>query len=460
MIIDTHCHLDKPRYKRQMKKILQDAQENDVLGVLIPSTQKNTLDDAQVLAQSYVGIFYSVGFHPKYAEKFEMETLEAYVEDERCIAIGEFGLDYGRLSKEEEVRRPVIDEQKRVLKIHLDFAVKHQKPVLIHLRDKHVSVYGEKTAYDDFLEILEPYLGKLVGGVIHAINFDRADYLALAEHGFYFGIGGQLTYERFEALKTFVKKARLSSLLLETDAPWLTPQARKKPMKEVANKPSYIVDVLAELSTVLNIEEEALSKQLVQNTLALFPQFQESVTSKGYSTGEVRSIALLGAEVIRQVASEIEEIESEETQTLIDDLLLTCIDSQGMGIASPQISVSKRLFIMASKPNKRYPSAPKMKPKAIINPKIIAYGDEVEKDWEGCLSLPNVRALVPRSTQIEVSYFTRDGKAVNEVLDGFLARVFQHEFDHLDGKVFIDRVESALDVVMEKEYMRMIYSNN
>jgi len=299
-----------------MKKILQDAQENNVTGILIPMTHASTISDAQTLAQSYEGVFYSVGYHPKHAEKFELSVLEAYVNDERCIAIGEFGLDYGRLSKEEEIRRPIIDEQKRVLKIHLDFAVKHQKPVLIHLRDKHVSVHGEKTAYDDFLEILEPYLGKLVGGVIHAINFDRADYLALSEHGFYFGIGGQLTYDKFEELKTFVKKAPLSSLLLETDAPWLTPQARRKPMKEVVNKPAYIVDVLEALSNVLDIEK--LAEEILENTLTLFPAFKESVTSTGYSSGEVRNIALLGAEVIRQVASEIEEIESEETQTLIE----------------------------------------------------------------------------------------------------------------------------------------------
>jgi len=458
MIIDTHCHLDKPRYRRDMKNILQDAQENNVKGILIPMTHKATIADAQVLSESYKGIFYSVGYHPKYADKFEASVLEEYVKDECCIAIGEFGLDYGRLSKEEEVREPIVTEQKRVLTIHLDFAVKHQKPVLIHLRDKHVSVYGEKTAYDDFLEILQPYLDKLVGGIIHAINFDRDDYLALAEHNFYFGIGGQLTYDRFEDLKTFVKKAPLSSLLLETDSPWLTPTARKKKMKEVANKPAFIVDVLEELSSVLNMEKLKLEEVLLENTLRIFPAFEESVMSSGYSVGRVRNIALLGADVIRQVATEVEEIESKETQALIEDLLLTCINSRGMGIASPQISVSKRLFIMASQRNNRYPNAPKMKPKAVINPKILSYSDETEKDWEGCLSLPNVRALVPRSIKIEVSYFTRDGKEVHEVLEGFLARLFQHEFDHLDGKVFIDRIESTQDVVMEREYLRIVHS--
>ncbi|HHD75362.1 MAG TPA: hypothetical protein ENK95_00900, partial [Campylobacterales bacterium] len=360
MLIDTHCHLDKPRYRQNMKNILKEAEGNRVKGILIPSTQRNTIDVAQTLSQSYKGVFYSVGFHPKYAEKFEMTMLEEHVNDECCIAIGEFGLDYARLSKEEEIREPIIAKQKEVLVEHLEFAVKHQKPVLIHLRDKD----RQYVAHDDFMQILQPYLGKLVGGVIHALNFDRVDYIALSKQGFYFGVGGQLTYDRFEDLKAFVKKAPLESLLLETDSPWLTPTSRKKKMKEVVNKPAYLLDVLEEFAKVLNMDLVLLEEQLLQNTLRLFPQFQEAVESESYSSGQVRTIAQLGAEVIRQVANEVKEIQSKETQDLIDDLLLTCIDSRGMGIASPQISVSKRLFIMASNPNSRYPNAPKMKPKA------------------------------------------------------------------------------------------------
>ena len=457
MIIDTHCHLDKPRYRQNMKNILKEAEQNGVKGILIPSTQNHTLEDAQLLAQSYCGVFYSVGYHPKYADRFELSILEEHIEHERCIAIGEFGLDYARISKKNDIKEPIIQIQKEVMQKHLDFAVKHQKPIIIHVRDRNLHLDHKSTAYDDLLEILNPYLGRLAGGIIHAMNFDRDDYLALAEHNFYFGIGGQLTYDEFDGLKKFVKKAPLERILLETDAPWLTPKARKKKMKEVVNKPAYIVDVLEEMSNVLDIETAKLEEILLQNTLRLFPEFEESVKSEGYSSGQVRAIGQLGADVIRQVAKPIEDIERKETQELIDDLLLTCIDSRGMGIASPQISVSKRLFIMASNPNSRYPHAPKMRPKAVINPEIISYSDEVEKDWEGCLSLPNVRALVPRSTKIEVRYFTREGKEVQEVLEGFLARIFQHEFDHLNGKVFIDRVESTLDMVMEKEYLRIVH---
>jgi len=119
-------------------------------------------------------------------------------------------------------------------------------------------------------------------------------------------VGGQLTYDRFESLKAFVKKAPLNSLLLETDAPWLTPNLRKKKMKEVVNKPAYLVDVLEELAKVLKMDTTALEEAVLQNTLRLFPQFKEAVESEGYSRGEVKPIAQLGADVIRQVESEIE----------------------------------------------------------------------------------------------------------------------------------------------------------
>ena len=103
------------------------------------------------------------------------------------------------------------------------------------------------------MQIVQSYLGKLKGGIIHALNFDKQEYMELHKYGFYFGIGGQITFDEVEALKNFVKKAPLSSLLLETDAPWLTPKGRTRPTQKVANVPAYIVDVLETLSEVLEI---------------------------------------------------------------------------------------------------------------------------------------------------------------------------------------------------------------
>lgn len=171
---------------------------------------------------------------------------------------------------------------------------------------------------------------------------------------------------------------------------------------------------------------------------------------------ELREIYQLGSPVIRSLAEEVHDVHSEAIQTLIDDMIVTCKASKGVGIAAPQVGHAKAIVIIASYPSERYPNAPLMEPTALINPKIIAHAPTLHKDWEGCLSLPGIRAKVPRYTQIEVSYTTREGELQSVLYDDFLARIFQHEYDHLIGKVFIDRIESTLDVVMEKEYQRIM----
>ena len=167
-------------------------------------------------------------------------------------------------------------------------------------------------------------------------------------------------------------------------------------------------------------------------------------------------IAQLGHPILRERAYEIDDVTSGESQSLIDDLFFTVAEAGGMGIAAPQAHQSKRIFIMSSRPNARYPYAPEMEPTAIINPEITWRSDEIEKGWEGCLSVPGIRGLVPRSTSIKVKYLTRDNQSISAELEGFLARVFQHELDHLDGLVFLDRVETTKDIVMEQEWQRII----
>ena len=138
---------------------------------------------------------------------------------------------------------------------------------------------------------------------------------------------------------------------------------------------------------------------------------------------------------------------------MIEDLLEIAQSSNGVGIAAPQVSESLRLFIVASRPNPRYPTAPAMTPTAMLNPRLIAFSPIRVKGWEGCLSVPDKRGLVPRYKEIEVEYFDRLGNLQRRVLTDFVARIFQHELDHLDGKVFLDRLESSEDLYTEKEYL-------
>ncbi|MEP0803746.1 peptide deformylase [Funiculus sociatus] len=171
---------------------------------------------------------------------------------------------------------------------------------------------------------------------------------------------------------------------------------------------------------------------------------------------EILQIAQLGNPILRQQAQNIENVRDERIQKLIDNLISTVAQANGVGIAAPQVAQSYRLFIVASRPNPRYPNAPEMEPTAILNPRVIGHSEEVVKGWEGCLSIPGIRGLVPRYREIEVEYTSRNGKLQRREFTNFVARIFQHENDHLDGIVFLDRLESTRDIITEQEYQQQI----
>ncbi len=97
-----------------------------------------------------------------------------------------------------------------------------------------------------------------------------------------------------------------------------------------------------------------------------------------------------------------------------------------------------------------------MKPTAMLNPELLSASNDTETGWEGCLSVPGIRGLVRRNRQVRVRYLTREGDICEEEYEGFLARIFQHEFDHINGVVFLDRVEDSHELVTEKEYLRIV----
>lgn len=174
---------------------------------------------------------------------------------------------------------------------------------------------------------------------------------------------------------------------------------------------------------------------------------------------EILQIIQLGDPVLRSPAQLVNDIQDERIQKLIDDLIATVVQANGVGIAAPQVAESSRLFIVASRPNFRYPHAPAMEPTAMLNPRILAHSTEVVKGWEGCLSIPGIRGWVPRCQAIEIEYTDRDGKLQKQELTDFVARIFQHEYDHLDGIVFLDRLESTQDIITEQEYQKRVVHN-
>jgi peptide deformylase len=212
-------------------------------------------------------------------------------------------------------------------------------------------------------------------------------------------------------------------------------------------------------NTGMAIEDFGLTHNLMFASCVVADHFEECLkiaVEQDKRINPLHEIIQLGNPLLRKLAHPAEDITSNETQTLIQELILTCQASNGVGIAAPQIGIAKAIIIMASYPNERYPHAPMMEPTALINPHVRAHSANKEKEWEGCLSLPGVRARVPRYEWVDVRYTTRDGVAEEKRFEGFLARIFQHEYDHLHGKVFLDNIESTHDVVMEQEYRSII----
>lgn len=155
-------------------------------------------------------------------------------------------------------------------------------------------------------------------------------------------------------------------------------------------------------------------------------------------------VARLGNPVLRKKAKAytLEELRSPETQRLIDDMIETMRELDGAGLAAPQVHVSRRLFVIETKePNPRYPGEPPVPLTVLVNPELTRRSREMEEDWEGCLSLPDLRGRVPRHRALAGKALDRQGRVIVFEAEGFCARAIQHELDHLDGIVFIDRMK-------------------
>ncbi|MBE1298996.1 MAG: peptide deformylase [Alteromonadaceae bacterium] len=163
-------------------------------------------------------------------------------------------------------------------------------------------------------------------------------------------------------------------------------------------------------------------------------------------------IALLGEPVLRQLAQPVTNFEEVELTEFCQKLHQKMLSLGGVGIAAPQVFCSRQIMLLAPRPNARYPNAPEWEPMFMFNPKVINKAEETEKDWEGCLSIPGIRARVPRPIWVEVSYQNETGETNTIRLEQFLARVFLHEFDHLIGLSYLDNVDNNRDIVSESYF--------
>jgi peptide deformylase len=168
----------------------------------------------------------------------------------------------------------------------------------------------------------------------------------------------------------------------------------------------------------------------------------------------ILKVARMGHPVLRGKARALDKVEirSAAVQKLIDDLMDTMAEYHGVGLAAPQVHEPLRVFV-ASLDAKEDGHADD-EPLAIINPEITVVGSDVVEDWEGCLSIPDIRGRVPRAREIRVRAFDRKGDRIELRAHDFPARVIQHETDHLDGVLFFDRMTSFETLTFLEEYAR------
>jgi peptide deformylase len=173
----------------------------------------------------------------------------------------------------------------------------------------------------------------------------------------------------------------------------------------------------------------------------------------------IRKIVRMGHPVLRQPAEVLarEAIGSEATQRLIADMIDTLHDYGGIGLAAPQIGEPVRLAIVEIPVSgSRYGDIPGMPLTVFVNPVITILDPATKGFWEGCLSVPGLRGFVERPQRLRVDYLDLEGEPQALELEGFLATVFQHEFDHLDGKLYIDRLTDTRLLAFEEEFMRYL----
>ncbi|MDH4059440.1 MAG: peptide deformylase [Aquincola sp.] len=154
----------------------------------------------------------------------------------------------------------------------------------------------------------------------------------------------------------------------------------------------------------------------------------------------VREILKMGDARLLRVAEPVEAFGTTELKTLVDDLFDTMHAANGAGLAAPQIGVDLQLVIFGFASNARYPDAPPVPQTVLCNPVIEPLGDTMEDGWEGCLSVPGLRGVVPRFARIRYRGFDVDGRPIDRQAEGFHARVVQHECDHLIGRLYPTRM--------------------
>ena len=257
MIVDTHVHLDHKQLLGDIERVIARANAAGVNAFIIAGADPKDLITAQKLSHKYESVYFAAGVHPNDIDLFDENYIKQFIDDPKCVAIGECGLDYFRLPKNSVEAEPIIAKQKQIFARQIELAINAHLPLIVHIRD----------AANDSLELLMQYDTQKVGGVLHCFS-GECTLLSLADRGFYFGIGGVLTFKNAQLLQQTVRSIPLDRLLIETDAPYLAPM----PHRGERNEPAFAAFTVQKLSELLAVPSDQLCATTTQNAQKCFPK--------------------------------------------------------------------------------------------------------------------------------------------------------------------------------------------
>ncbi|PIX61869.1 hydrolase TatD [Candidatus Uhrbacteria bacterium CG_4_9_14_0_2_um_filter_41_50] len=274
-LIDTHCHVNFQAYKDDAKDVIARSLEDEIAMITVGS-QSDTSKTAIELAEKYDGVWAAIGLHPNHlyeqkfideqelkanafvktrSEKFDFAYYAGLAHHPKVVAIGENGLDYYRLPDGDQAQ--MKEDQKRTARAHIDLASEVNKPIIVHVRDAHADQY----------EILKLAIeeGKLVRrGVIHCFTGTYDEAQKYIELGFMISFTGILTFSK--ELQAVAKELPLSSIMVETDAPYLAPT----PHRGKRNEPAYVKHVAEKLAEIKGLSFDEVAKVTTENAIRFF----------------------------------------------------------------------------------------------------------------------------------------------------------------------------------------------
>ena len=269
MIIDSHCHLDDEAFDVDLDEVLSRCDENGIEKIVIPGADPLTLQRATQISQNFKNIYFAVGVHPDERTKFDENELIKFIQNPKCVAVGECGLDY--FNMKERVAQDMIESekeaQKQIFTAQINLAKRFNKPLIIHSRDANADMY--EMLLDAFSASKSEQNTQNFRAVLHCFNASKL-LLELKKYEIYFGIGGVLTFKNAKNLVEILPQIPLDRILIETDAPYLAPM----PHRGKRNEPTFTTLITAKIGEILNLPQGEI-EEITTNNAKKFFDFKE-----------------------------------------------------------------------------------------------------------------------------------------------------------------------------------------